>query len=144
MFHAFRLESNSLKHKPKKGPSWPMFQQDHHVEGCLKYLQVRKSGVPDIYPCHMSSSFVGRGNDMGTSAPCYSKIKMFQKIKCLKFQEARSKFQARHHQYSRYKVINIYAVVVRLVQVLLLLRSSTHTQSWYFTLNIIMFLPTTF
>ena len=31
--------------------------------------QVRKSGVPDLYPCHMSSSFVGRGNDMGTFAP---------------------------------------------------------------------------
>ena len=33
--------------------------------------QVRRSSVLDSYPCHMSLIFVGRGSDMGTSAPCF-------------------------------------------------------------------------
>ena len=34
-----------------------MFQQDHHVKGCLKYWQVRDSGVPESYqPIVMPSS----------------------------------------------------------------------------------------
>ena len=32
--------------------------------------QVRRSSVLDLYFCHMSLSFVGRGRDIGTSAPC--------------------------------------------------------------------------
>ena len=33
--------------------------------------QVRRSGVFDLYPCHTSFSFVGKGSDVGTSAPCF-------------------------------------------------------------------------
>ena len=37
-------------------------------------LHVRSSGVPDLYPSHTSLSFVGGGNDVGTSAPCFQKL----------------------------------------------------------------------
>ena len=129
MFHAFWLGSNSLKHKPKKEPSWPMFQQDHHVKGCLKYLQVRDSGVPESYQPIVMPSSLDTQHHYRECPPAVPKIltrKLFQMVKCLKFNK--------QDQNSKHVITNtpgkesqIYAAVVGLVQVLLLLRSSTHT-----------------
>ena len=48
MFHAFWLESNSLKHKPKKEPSSPMFQQSSpcQTQSCSRYIRVISPDFP--------------------------------------------------------------------------------------------------
>ena len=46
-----------------------MFAANCALRHPCQQKQVRRSGVPDLYPCRTSLSFVGRANYVGTSAP---------------------------------------------------------------------------